>query len=509
MHSVRRTAFSVFAVMFLVGAVISAQAVEEPITLSSIMSNRTISSTVESARLRYETALIAATSAGVGTDPGFTVSPTTKLSGDEGDTDPQKATLTASFGLTVPLGLNTDQRARAISAIESLEIAAAALSEAELQEIRDVVRLYQLAYLAQREREVGQLELEAARLHLQSERARFEQGDLRFSDFLRSENEFSETEAEAAVAGATLREAVLNLSTATGIDLDPDRPFAPPPRLYDPKDGAEHADGEDGAEHADGADGEDGAEHAHGADGDGGTSQWFNGEHHSSAADYLDAVLMSRHFAVQEAEREAATRPSFLSFTQARASLDYLDHSASASFNPASRLLGLSYTPEGIVLRDDLPSGSTGSGGSGSSDSDWSLSISVSFALSPSRVETYDHQAAQLAVEQARLALADEQLRAADEKREAELELLKAAEAVQSLAAAVERAEINLAMVRAREVVQQTRPADVRAAEAALERALLSLERAELLRDQKFLELVVPSSDALRILSLPATWRIE
>lgn len=480
MHSVRRTTFSVFTAIFLVGAVVAAQAVEEPITLNYIMNNRTISSTVESARLGYETALISADSAGVGTDPGFTISPTTKLSGDEGDTDPNKATLTASFGLTVPLGLSTEQRARAISALERLEISAAALAEAELKDIRDVVRLYQLAYLAQRELEVGQLELEAARLQLESERALFEQGDLRFSDFLRSENEFSDTEADLAAAGATWREAVLNLFTASGIDVDPVRSLAPPPRLYQDTDDTEY-------------------------------TELFDGGLDSSAAYFPDAVLMSRYLALQEAEREAAQKPSFLSFTQARASLEYLDHSASASFSPVSRVLGLSYTPEGVVLRDDIPSGSTGSGGSASSDSDsdWAMSISVSFSLSPSRVERYDYRSTQLAVEQARLALVDAELQAAEERRESELELSQASVALQSLVAAVERAEINLSIVRARELAQQVRPADVRAAEAALERSLLNVERAELVRDQTFLEQVLPSSDALRILNSPVIWRSE
>ena len=480
MHSVRRTAFSVFTAVFLVGAVMAAQAVEEPITLDYIMSNRSTSNTVESARLRYEAARVSAESAGMGTDPGFTITPTTKLSGDEDDTDPRKATVTASLGLTVPLGLSADQRARAISALERLETASAALAEAEVKDIRELIRLYQLAYLAQREIEVGGLELEAARLQLESDRARFERGDLRFSDFLRSENEFSDTESDLSSAGATWREAVRTLSTATGIEMDSARSFAAPPRLYDAK----------GAE-------------------DIGNTELLDGRPGSPAAYSPDSVLMSRYFALQEAEREAAQRPSFLSFTQARASLDYLDHSASASFNPVSRVLGLGYTPEGLVLRDDTSSGSTGSGGSGSSDLDWSLSVSVSFSLSPSRVERYDYHATQLAVEQARVALADAEVQAAEDKRQAELELVKLNESVQSFAAAVERAEINLSMVRARELAQQTRPVDVQAAEAALERALLGLERAELLRDQKLLERILPSSDALQILSSPLSWRME
>lgn len=474
MHRTRQTAIFAFTFVFLAGTVVSLQAADAPVTLEYIMNNRTISVTVQSSQSRYEMAQVSAARAGVGSEPDFTITPTTKLSGGEGTPDPNKATLTASLGLTVPLGLTEDQRTRATTALEGVETAAAALAETELSDIREIVQLYHASYLAQREREVGELELEAARSQLESERARFERGELRFSDFVRSENEFADAEADLSAASAAWREAVLNLSVATGLDLSRVRSFEAPPLMYQ-------------------------------------DSTLLEDAHGSSADSYLDSNLLSRYFAVQESEREAALDPSFLSLTQVRASLDYLDHAASASFSPTSRLLGLSYTPEGVVLWDDTANSSTGSSGTGSSDSDpdWLLSISLSLALAPSQAERYEYQTAGLAVEQSRLALVNAELQAAEERRESELELSQASAALQSLVAAVERAEINLAIVRARELAQQVRPADVRAAEAALERSLLNVERAELLLDQKYLDRVVPSSDALRILRSPATWRTE
>ncbi|MCA1755746.1 MAG: hypothetical protein LC641_13830, partial [Spirochaeta sp.] len=233
-------------------------------------------------------------------------------------------------------------------------------------------------------------------------------------------------------------------------------------------------------------------------------------EEQIGSQDYaFGADLMGRYYTVLEAERQAAQTPTFLSLANVRASLDYLDHQTSVSFSPGSRILALSYTPEGVVLRDELQSSSTGSGSSSTADPDWSLNISVGFTLSPSRVETYDYQTAQLAVEQAQLELAKEQLRVATETRAANLSIARTLEAVESAAKAVERAEINLGVVLARDVVQQIRPAELRAAEAALQRAALSLERAELYRDQQFLERLMPSSDVLGILTLPVTWRTE
>ncbi|TVR91922.1 MAG: hypothetical protein EA428_04700 [Spirochaetaceae bacterium] len=475
MQSVRQNAFLVLVAVFLAGPVIAAQAVEKSISLDYIMTNREPSTTVNAARLRYDAARISAEAAAVGADPGFSITPTAKLSGDEGETDPNKATVTASFGLTVPLGLTAEQRSRAMSALERVSTLDAALAEAQLKDIQEIVGLYHTAYLAQRELEVGQLELEAIRLQRESDRVRFERGDLRFSDFLRSENDFSNAEADVASASAELREAVLKLSVATGMRVDLLGALAAPPLIYE-----SNGPSQDLSEL-------------------GGTSVGYS----------LDSSLLSRYYGLQAAERETEQRPSFFSFAQARASLDYMDHAASVSLNPASRILGLSYTPEGIVLRDDAESSSTGSGGSGSSDSDWSLTLSVSFALSPARVETHDYESRQLAVEQARLELADEEQRIEDIRRAAELEMLKTNETVQSFIAAVERAEINLEMVLAQDRAQRALPVDVRAAEAALERALLGLERIELLRDQKFLERFVPTSDSLRILSAPATWRTE
>ena len=472
MQSVRQTAILGFTAFFFVFAVPSAQAGEESITLDYVMTNRAVSATVESGQLRYETARNAASAAGIGTDPALTISPTTKLSGDEGDPDPTKATVTASFGLSIPLGLTEDQHRRATSALERLETAAAALAEAKLLDVQEVVRLYHVGYLAQREREVTRLELEAVRVQLDSERVRFEQGELRFSEFLQRENEFSDAEAELADAEASWRDAVRNLSVATSIQLSEVVSLAPPPLVYE-KVGALH-------------------------------------EEQIGSQDYpFGADLMGRYYTVLEAEREAAQTSTFLSLANVRASLDYLEHQTSVSFTPGSRILALSYTPEGVVLRDELQSSATGSGGSSTADPDWSLNISVGFTLSPSRVETYDYQTAQLAVEQAQLELAKEQQRVATETREADLLMARTLEAVESAAKAVERAEINLGVVLARDVVQQIRPAELRAAEAALQRALLSLERAELYRDQQFLERLMPSSDVLGILTLPVTWRTE
>ncbi|POR04320.1 hypothetical protein AU468_03185 [Alkalispirochaeta sphaeroplastigenens] len=447
------------ALLGLAGIVPNLEAREPPLTLSCVLSQGVASAETVEAEAQYARAKLVAQRAQELPDISLTLSPLVKIQGDDDTSDPQKTQITSSIGLNLPFAPTTEQTIRAEEARDRVILERLRLEESRQQDMLRLVTLYHDAYLAQVEREIASLERDLARRRLDIEQARFERGEIRFIDFEQVSTDYVEKESSLLQATRIQGERIRELSAGSGIPEENLLLLQAPPLVYP---------------------GESGIIEALLGDTPG-----------DSAAAATTSTVVAQRVVVQAREREARHLPPTTQFVQARIGFDYQDHSASVSLNPLSRVLGLGYTPAGLIMGDDEPSrGGRSSSGGSSSDYDWNLNLSVSFSLSLPRNTSYDREIAELSAETARLRLLELERAAREKEEERKDDVRQALDLLKNSELALARAQLNYEIATAREAAGRVISADVMAAGVALERARLNRERAQLQIDGSLLSLV-------------------
>ena len=369
-------------------------------------------------------------------NPELTLLPSITNISEEGESFGQQTDLAASISGEIPVGFSPERGAAAATAKDTLLRARENLVNIRGEVYFSLFRLYQGAWLAQRETEVLQAELVAAREQERVVRLLFERGETSVSALNTAEDDLSS--AETSFTAGTLKKRISWLELAYAADLNPNReePLKEPepqfPDLPRPPELTLWA-------------------HAH------------------------SPVLRYYQDQISAFEREIkALRGSVIPPTL-RTSFSGWDQSASASFNLDNPAVGLSYSFPIATLGTDVESTASGSG---KDDDTWQVGISVSVPIQGRETGRREADLLRSRIAQTEVQLALIKDTTALQIRSHYQQYVLSADTVEQSRRSIELARMTLETVLSRRQTQRATLAEELLARSQLERALFRYDQA-------------------------------
>lgn len=373
-------------------------------------------------------------------DPRLTLTPSTTISGAEGDWSSEETEFRASLAAEIPLGLSRFAETSVAAAEDALARARAASDYSVATAYADLLSAYHAAWLAQREVEVLETELAALEEAARVAYDRFNRGAATLREVQAAEEALVEAELAAREGALAQRLRSIELLSTAGMPRTPPSPLERPQvtlaEIPRPPE----------------------------------LTQWAIA-HDPRLTGYRDTIIAVR--------RETDVLDGVVGMPTVRTGFSGNDQSVSAAFQTEERVLSLSY---GFPVATFASLDSSGSGAT-SSDS-WQLSFSVALPLqttgsSSRRSRLAEDEQIQAGVE---IIAIERDLTVAIRSAYQEYEL--SADRIEDARRSLDVADQLHATVTSRYADGGATEADLLAAEAQLDRARYRLDAAEIARQE-------------------------